>query len=288
MKIHAIQTGTVAIKPNQQEGRGHGLRRLLNTMVDGRWTAPLPILAWAIEHAEGVLVVDTGETSRATTRGYFPWWHPYFRRNLREWVRPEEEIGPQLRGLGIDPLEVGTVVMTHLHTDHAGGLEHFPRSEILVARRAFELGGGFAGQVRGFLSNRWPSWFSPRLIDLNPDPIGPFPSSLPVTKEGDVALVPTSGHTVAHLSVVVRDEGVTYFIAGDASYTQRTMEAEIVDGVSPDEGAARTTLRRIHEFVRAQPTVYLPTHDPGSPARLAARETFAAGRQSSGDSAVPG
>ena len=38
MKIHAIQTGTVAITANWREGVGHGKRRLLITLLDRRWT----------------------------------------------------------------------------------------------------------------------------------------------------------------------------------------------------------------------------------------------------------
>ena len=57
MKIHAIQTGTVAITTNWREGVGHGRRRLVNTLLDREWTEPLPIYAFAIEHPEGVIVV---------------------------------------------------------------------------------------------------------------------------------------------------------------------------------------------------------------------------------------
>lgn len=71
MRVHAIQTGTVAVKTRQRQGVGHGLARPINTLVDREWTEPLPILAWAIEHPEGVIVVDTGETARATEKGYF-------------------------------------------------------------------------------------------------------------------------------------------------------------------------------------------------------------------------
>ena len=46
----------------------------MRTLADKRWTAPLPILAWAIEHPEGLIVVDAGETARATEPGYFPVW----------------------------------------------------------------------------------------------------------------------------------------------------------------------------------------------------------------------
>ena len=64
MKIHAIQTGTVAIKTRQRSGKGEGFGRLVNTLLDPEWTPMLPIYAWVIEHPEGVIVVDTGETAR--------------------------------------------------------------------------------------------------------------------------------------------------------------------------------------------------------------------------------
>ena len=127
MKIHAIQTGTVAITKSWREGDGDGQGRLLRTLLDREWTEPLPIFAFAIEHPEGVIVVDTGETARVSEPGYFPRWHPLLRFAVREWVEPEQEIGPQLAQLGIDAERRPLVVMTHLHTDHAGGLHHFPR-----------------------------------------------------------------------------------------------------------------------------------------------------------------
>ncbi len=70
MKIHAIQTGTVAITTTWREGVGHGRRRLLHTILDKQWTEPLPIYAFAIEHPEGVIVVDTGESGGASQSGY--------------------------------------------------------------------------------------------------------------------------------------------------------------------------------------------------------------------------
>lgn len=272
MRVHAIQTGTVAVRTHQLQGVGHGLARQLNTLRDPAWTEPLPILAWVIEHPEGVVVVDTGETARASRKGYFPAWHPYFRLGVKEWVEPDQEIGPQLRALGIDPDDVRWVVMTHLHTDHAGGLGHFRHSEIVVAKRELKAATGLAGKVRGYLPHRWPEWFTPAPIELTDHPFGPFPASHPLTAAGDIRLVPTFGHSAGHLSVVVQEDDQDLFIAGDTSYTEGLMLDQAVDGVAPDEQAARTTLERILQHVSKRPTVYLPSHDPGSPRRLTLRQ----------------
>jgi N-acyl homoserine lactone hydrolase len=268
MRIHVIQTGSVAIKQVQQAGRGSG-HPILNILRDRNWTEPLPIYAFVIEHPEGLIVVDTGETARVAEPGYFPWWHPYFRHGVQEWVQPEEEIGPQMRAIGFDPNDVRWVLLTHLHTDHAGGLGHFPKAEHLVSRREYENDTGVMGLLRGFLPNRWPRWFRPTLIDMQPEPIGPFPSSYRVTQAGDVRFVPTPGHTVGHLSVVVTTPELTYFLAGDASYTQELMLKEQIDGVTTDRPTARRTLAQIRAFCRATPTVYLPSHDPNTLDRLA-------------------
>lgn len=43
--------------------------------------------------------------------------------------------------------------------------------------------------------------------------VGPFPASHPVTRDGRILLVPMPGH----VSVVVRGDGATWFLAGDAT-----------------------------------------------------------------------
>jgi N-acyl homoserine lactone hydrolase len=275
MRIHAIQTGTVAVKASQADGGGHRRRSFARLFADRRWTDPLPILAWLIEHPEGLILVDTGETARTAEPGYFTRWQLYFRLGLREWVQPDEEIGPQLRRLGFAPDDVRWVVITHFHTDHAGGLPHFPDNEIVTSRAAFREARGLVGKARGFLPQHWPDGFAPTLVDFASGAFGPFPASTSLTQAGDVHLLPTSGHTGGHLSVAVEDDDAIVFLAGDASYTQRLMLDGRADGVAPKPSQAIETLSRIQRLVAERPTVYLPTHDPQSVARLTAREVAA-------------
>jgi N-acyl homoserine lactone hydrolase len=269
LKIHAIQTGTVRVKVCQTVGRGRGFMRQVNILLDRFWTEALPIYAWAVETPEGVIMVDTGETARTGEPGYFPRWHPYFRLAVQLNVTPEREVGPQLLKLGIRPDDVRTVILSHLHTDHAGGLHHFPKSKILVSEHELAIAKGFAGRLRGYVPNRWPQWFVPRSIFFEPKALGPFDRSHRVTSDGTVVVVPTPGHTPGHVSVVVVDGDVNYFLAGDTTYTQQSLVDERVDGVSPSEVVSLHTMQRILRFARSQPTVYLPAHDPESGDRLA-------------------
>jgi glyoxylase-like metal-dependent hydrolase (beta-lactamase superfamily II) len=190
-------------------------------------------------------------------------------------IEPEQEIGPQLRTLGIRPSDVKRVVLTHLHIDHDGGLAHFPQSEILVSPGELQKARGWTGWARGYLPNRWPSWFDPVALNLAADTFGPFAASKRLTASGDVIAVATPGHTPDHVSVIVVDGNTSYLLAGDASYNQRLMLAGKVDGVSADDETAGRTLAAIRRFAKDHPTVYLPTHDPESAERLASRRVVA-------------
>ena len=129
--------------------------------------------------------------------------------------------------------------------------------------------------MRGYLPNRWPSWFDPVPLDLAAKSFGPFVASKRLTKAGDVVAVATPGHTADHISILVRDDHTTYFLAGDTSYNEELMLAGKVDGVSANEHISRATLDAIRLFAKDRPMVYLPTHDPGSAVRLANRGTVA-------------
>lgn len=252
------------------ESRGSGVARMTNMLFDPEWTDWLPIHVWVIEHDEGIIVVDTGETARVHERGYHPRWHPFYRRAARFSVHPQDELGPQLRNLGISARDVRQVVVTHLHTDHAGGLNHVTGSKVWVAPGELDRATGVGGRVQGYLPHRWPKWWQPQLIRFESRPLGPFERSMPLTRKDDVSIVPTPGHTPHHVSVVV-DGDVSFFLAGDTSYNQSLLLAGKVDGVSPDPLVAERTNARIISLAVERPLVYLPSHDPDATRRLAER-----------------
>jgi len=256
--------------------RGSRLARAGKMLFDKEWSDWLPIYAWVIEHEEGILLVDTGETARVHENGYHPTWHPFYRRASRFSVHPDEEIGPQLRALGIDARDVRQVALTHLHTDHAGGLIHVTGSKCWVAKGEFEKASGLGGKLQGYLPHRWPKGWRPEFFRFEDRPLGPFPRSMPLTERGDVVAVPTPGHTPDHVSVVVCGSP-SFFLAGDVSYSQPLLLAGEVDGISPDQSVARATLNRIKALAAERPLVFLSAHDPESATRLAQRSLLPTG-----------
>jgi glyoxylase-like metal-dependent hydrolase (beta-lactamase superfamily II) len=267
-KVHPIRTGLVKIRPHQMASRRSGLGALSDILTDTEWSDWLPIYAWAIEHDEGVILVDTGETARVHERGYHPRWHPFYRRAARFSVHPEEELGPQLGSLGIGPRDIRQTVLTHLHTDHAGGLVHVTDSRVWVSADDLAQARGVVGRLQGYLPHRWPKWWETEPIRFEQRPVGPFTMSMPLTRRGDVVVLPTSGHTPHHVSVLVIGDP-SILIAGDTSYTESLLLAGKVDGVSPDQAVTRDTHARILGLAAERPLIYLPTHDPDSAVRLA-------------------
>jgi N-acyl homoserine lactone hydrolase len=272
--VHAIKTGTIQIRPSHREGNINLplWRRRLAILLDREWTEPLPIYTFLIEHDEGLILVDTGESARASARGWFPWWSPFFDLAIDIHVEPEDEIGPRLRSMGIDPGKgLLMVVLTHMHHDHADGLSYFPDTDILVSAENYQAAQGVKGALLGANPSHFPAWFKPRQTELTGPAVSSFDRTLPLTSDGSVFAVPTPGHMAGHRSVVVRTREVSYFIAGDATYAEILLKERVEDGLAGDIRAYLDSLERISAFARSEPTVLLPSHDPLSAHRLAER-----------------
>jgi N-acyl homoserine lactone hydrolase len=163
--VRAIQTGSIRIRPSHRAGRmdHREWRRRLAILRDRSWTGLLPIHTYLIEHDEGLFLFDSGETVRAATRGFTPWWHPYFRLAVELHVEPEDEVRPRLLALGVDPRrDLRQLVLSHLHHDHADGLSHFEGTPIVVSQDNWRASQGLRGTFAGALPRRWPGWFDPQ------------------------------------------------------------------------------------------------------------------------------
>jgi hypothetical protein len=86
LRSRSVATRAHAALHRDQRGNGRA-----------RSAQPLAIYTYLIEHDEGLILLDSGESARTSARGWFPWWNPFFQLAVDIHVEPEDEIGPRLR-----------------------------------------------------------------------------------------------------------------------------------------------------------------------------------------------
>jgi len=278
-----VSTGTVRIRPEHVESTGAPLMWWLNT--SRRWTAPLPINVYVIEHEHGLVLFDTGQDRRSVTEGdYFPSGAAghVFRRLAEFEIAPEETLGSGLASLGYDIADVHTAILSHLHQDHIGGLPELAHARIIVSAREFtELDRPFAA-MRGLLQRhidlpglRW-QFVTP--APAQDDSIAPFAAAHDLFEDGSLLLVPTPGHTPGSLSLILRTPGMPLMLfVGDLTYDVERLATERVPGVGRRRQLIQST-RAINELVRRHPgALVLAAHDPAASGFLATTAETKAG-----------
>jgi N-acyl homoserine lactone hydrolase len=77
-----------------------------------------------------------------------------------------------------------------------------------------------------------------------------------------VRLVYTPGHTLGHLSVVLRTSGGEVLVAGDAVYLRSTLADDHLPYRMEDEHLFRRSLREIRQYQAETPdALIIPGHD---------------------------
>jgi len=277
MNIHLISTGRVKITENWKVGKGSGMMRLVNALLDSRLTDWLPIYCGVIEHPEGLIVIDTGILVNASDPIYFPPHIWLLQRVAPFQITPVEELGAQMQARGLNPRDVRWVIMTHLHQDHDGGMRFFPNAEFLISRKEWASAQGFSGRMNGYMPWHWPKPIRLRQIDYQSGAYHSFDASEIVTKAGDVRILPTPGHSHGHQSVVVEQGDHLLMFAGDVAYAQDLLIQDVIDGVAPDPAAEHDSHHRIMVLATQTPTVFLPSHDPDGETRLQNQMTIPVG-----------
>jgi N-acyl homoserine lactone hydrolase len=262
MRIHALTTGSVRVK-HSFLFPSRGPRRQLDLFLPGPWSDPIPIHCWAIEHAGRLLLVDTGES--ATARNV-PFAHFEVTR--------EQELPGAMAEVGLSLGDVSEVVLTHHHGDHVDGLVHVPAPASISKAELEFVGTPFSRVMRRVLRQPLPPGFAPRSLLFEGGRFGAFPRSRALSDDGRIVAVETPGHTPGHISVICVDDADRHvMLAGDATDTLEQLHARRPDAIGPDPTVHIATLETILAHCAQHPTVYLPSHDPESAARLAGAVT---------------
>ncbi|WP_374016336.1 MBL fold metallo-hydrolase [Paenibacillus thiaminolyticus] len=190
-----------------------------------------------IEHPDrGLVLFDTGYASRffAASAGW-----PYRLYRMITPVRFEDADGAAAQvkeRFGGEAADVGTIIVSHLHADHIGGLKDFPNARFHCFRSAYEAVRGKRGWSAlraGFLPELMPDDFEARSIMITdtgegsgqiklPDGL-PFAYGCDLFGDGSVVAVDVSGHAHGQMGIFVTTERGTFFLCADAAWSSRAI-----------------------------------------------------------------
>jgi len=245
---------------------GNRLRHLAAGLRPGGATILSPCLAYVVRHpTAGTILVDTGlhpDAAMDLRRDFGLPMSLLFRA-----LRPADQpFADQLRSRDVAPESVRRVVMTHLHVDHTSGMRQLPNARFACSRAEWAATKARLAAGQGYVAHHLPAEARMELVDFEADgvPFGPFALTTDLLGDGSVRLIFTPGHTAGHLSVLLKLAGPRFaLLVGDAAYTLRSIDDELLPMITADDAASRRSLRALKRFADADSeAILVPTHDP--------------------------
>lgn len=210
--------------------------------ADGARLVYGPYLLFLVEHPRGRVVFDTGMHPKWKTAG----------RARRIEVGETDDVVSVLARAGVRPEDVEHVVASHLHYDHAGGLQFFPAASVWVQ----------AAELRFAHS---PAVYQRELYDADDFDHGlrwrQLEGGHDLFGDGAVTILPTPGHTPGHQSLCVELPSGLHVLAADASYLDAGMRARRLPGVVWNPDAMVASWETLEALERQRGARLIFTHD---------------------------
>lgn len=199
---------------------------------------------WCLLGPQGPVVVDSGITPALASESEVPHYH-----------NPIEV----LARLGVDASQVKHLILTHLHWDHAGGLELFPRARVYLHQDEYDF------WTKDPLAKKAPfaALTTPRIMAF----LGELEKQGRLELvEKDAEILPgisgvaAPGHSHGLMAAAVETAKGIAVLGSDAALTFRNLEEGWPSAIFCDLGQCLLSMERLQE-VAASPELVFPGHD---------------------------
>ncbi len=180
----------------------------------------VPVPFFLIEHRGNRVLFDTGYARSAI--------HASARGDYIPVMTEGDYVVEQLASLGLKPTDVTHVVLSHLHSDHAGGFEALSDVPCYLQREELRQPG-----VEVFVERHSVRW---QFLDGDCDLFG----------DGRLRALSTPGHSPGHQSLLLSVvSGEEMLLAADAAYTRVALEQRSLPASAFDRTSALETFENI-------------------------------------------
>jgi glyoxylase-like metal-dependent hydrolase (beta-lactamase superfamily II) len=207
----------------------------------------LQMMIWLVKGPGGRnILVDTGCYHENVVKG----------KGIKNLIKASEAIAK----LGLSAADITDVIITHMHWDHADGMDLFPNAKIWIQKDEYVYYTGLAWQSVGKHGGIEPDDVL-TLVKLNMDHKVNMVDGDNVEIIDGIRVYTGGRHTFASQYVGVRTTSGTVVIASDNMYLYENLEkhAPIAQTFDPDSNLkAQDRMKQI----ASRPDLIVPGHDP--------------------------
>ncbi len=209
-----------------------------------------PYFIYVITHPQGTVLLDSGvhpaiRTDPASRLGDAA-------ASFQVQVTADDHIEQRLATIGMKPSDVDIVVQSHLHFDHAGGLEWLRHAPVLVQREELEFAlNPPVYQREIYVQADFDHDLDWHRLEGDHDIFG----------DGRLVVLSTPGHTRGHQSLMVKLNAQVVILLADAAYLLTKMRARLLPGILWSPDAMIATWDRVEKLEREHDALLMTTHD---------------------------
>jgi glyoxylase-like metal-dependent hydrolase (beta-lactamase superfamily II) len=206
----------------------------------------IAMLIWLVRGNGKNILVDTG------------FYRPQFFKdwNVKDYTKPSE----MLQRVGLQPEDITDVIITHLHWDHADGLDLFPHAKIWIQKDELQYYAGEAWQSRRTHGGIDPEDVLALVKRNTQGRVGLVNGDAQEILPG-ITCYTGGKHTYASQYVGVSSAGGTVVLASDNVYLYENLEKHVPIAATLDADSNLRAQDRMKQLA-ANPKLIIPGHDP--------------------------